>query len=87
MWESSDGGESWTTGQPIAMRKKFGHGFQEINKVMNYSGTGPYFIAAEPTGPWPEGWEKNVYTHYDNPSRRDKRLYAFDIQGNLIGRK
>ena len=35
----------------------------------------------------PEGWEKNVYTHYDNPSRRDKRLYAFDIQGNLIGRK
>jgi len=41
MWESSDGGRTWTEGKVIANREDFGHGFQEINKVMNYSGTGP----------------------------------------------
>jgi hypothetical protein len=53
---------------------------------MNYSGTGVFFIAAEPTGHWPKDWKKTIYTHYDNPSRRDKRLYAFDINGNIIPR-
>ncbi|MFO7974075.1 MAG: BNR-4 repeat-containing protein [Candidatus Hydrogenedentota bacterium] len=86
MWESADGGKTWSEGKVIADRRKFGHGFQQINKVMNYSGTGPFLIASEPTGPWPEGWEKTQFTHYDNPSRRDKRLYAFDVDGNLISR-
>jgi hypothetical protein len=84
MWDSSDGGKTWTEGKMIARREDFGHGFQELNKVLNYSGTGVFFIASEPTGPWPEGWRKTVYTHYDNPSRRDKKLYAFDIRGNTI---
>jgi hypothetical protein len=86
MWESCDGGKTWTEGRMIADRKEFGHGFQEVNKVMNYSGAGIFLIASEPTGPWPDGWRKTVYTHYDNPSRRDKKLYAFDINGNTIPR-
>lgn len=86
MWESTDGGKTWSDGTLIADREDFNHGFQQINKVMNYSGTGPILIAAEPTGPWPEGWEKTQFTHYDNPSRRDKRLYAFDVDGTVIGR-
>ena len=68
-------------------RKEFGHGFQELNKVMNDSGKGPFFIAAEPTGQWPEGWKKTVYAHYDNPSRRDRKLYTFDINGAIIPRQ
>ncbi len=52
---------------------------------MDYAGDGPLFIAGEPTGAWPEGWEKTDFTHYDNPSRRDKKLYAFDIDGGLVG--
>lgn len=86
MWETADGGKTWSDGRIVAGREDFGHGFQQLNKVMNYPGDGPFFIAAEPTGPWPEGWEKTQFTHYDNPSRRDKRLYAFDVDGNLIAR-
>ncbi|MFP4501271.1 MAG: BNR-4 repeat-containing protein [Candidatus Hydrogenedentota bacterium] len=84
VWESADRGKTWSAGEVVAGREEFGHGFQEINKVMQYAGDGPFFIAAEPTGPWPDGWEKTQYTHYDNPSRRDKKLYAFDVDGNLI---
>lgn len=86
MWESSDRGATWTSGKVVADRKQFGHGFQDVNKVMNYAGHGPFFVASEPTGQWPEGWKKTIYTHYDNPSRRDKKLYAFDIDGNVIPR-
>jgi len=86
LWQSADGGRNWSEGAIVASREQFGHGFQELNKVMGYAGTGPLFIASEPTGAWPEGWEKTVYTHYDNPSRRDKKLYAFDIDGNVVPR-
>lgn len=86
LWESKDGGKTWSPGRIVADRKDFGHGFQELNKVMRYAGDGPLFIAAEPTGAWPEGWEKTQFTHYDNPSRRDKKLYAFDADGNVIPR-
>ena len=84
LWESADGGETWSAGNIIADRKDFGHGFQELNKVLHYAGDGPLFIAAEATGAWPDGWEKTDFTHYDNPSRRDKKLYAFDAEGNVV---
>jgi hypothetical protein len=36
-------------GRVIADRKEFGHGFQEINKVMDYSGTS--LLSRQTTGP------------------------------------
>lgn len=81
LWESSDGGKTWNKGKLIAGREQFGHGFQAVNKVMQYSGSGPLFIASEPTsGPYEHG----RYDHYDHPARRDKKLYAFDAEGHVI---
>lgn len=83
-WSSADAGRTWDDGQTLVDAKRVGHGFQSLNLVMNYRGSGPILIAAEPTGPWPEGWTRTRETHYDNPSRRDRKLYAVDAQGNVV---
>ena len=83
-WTSPDGGKTWQEGKMRIGPDWLGHGLQTLNLVMNYSGSGPVLIVAEPTGVWPEGWVRTGETHYDNPARRDKRLYAVDADGGIV---
>ena len=56
--------------------------------MRGYAGSGPFMIISETKGPWPVGKKITRANHYDNPARRDKRLYALDRQGRFIaGRK
>jgi len=84
VWRSDDIGRSWDDGTCLFDRHTMGHGLQQLNLVMNYDGDGPFVIVSEPTGAWPDGWERNETTHYNNPSRWNRRLYALDRQGNLV---
>lgn len=84
MWSSTDGGVTWDEGVVLLDRHALGHGLDQLNLVMDYAGAGPRLIAAEPTGPWPEGLERTPEIHYDNPSRWNRRLYAVDGLGRAV---
>ena len=86
VWTSEDGGQAWDDGTCLIDRKELGHGLDTINLVMGYGGSGPFMLLSEPTGPWPEGLERTPQNHYANPSRRNRRLYAADIDGRFFPR-
>lgn len=78
VWTSRDGGRTWDDGACIIDRRKLGHGLQGLNLVMNYPGHGPFLILGEATGMYPEDFEITPENHYDNPWRKNKRLWALD---------
>ena len=85
VWTTTDRGKSWDSGKWLIAIEKLGHRLGgSPNKVMNYPGSGPFLIVSEPTGPWPRGIERDVHNHYDNPSRKYKKLYAVDRQGEIV---
>ncbi|MDP6775887.1 MAG: BNR-4 repeat-containing protein [Candidatus Latescibacteria bacterium] len=86
VWTSEDGGRTWDDGACLIDRRGLGHGLDTLNLVMNYGGSGPFMLVPEPTGRWPEGLERTPQNHYDNPSRRNRRLYAADTEGCLFPR-
>ena len=80
VWTSEDGGKSWDDGRCLVDRRELGHGLQWANLVMNYPGDGPLLILLEAVGKLPEDFEDSFETHYDNPWRKNKRLYALDAR-------
>ncbi len=87
IWTTTDRGKSWDSGRCLLDSETLGHRLQTVNKVMNYPGGGPFLIVSEITGPWPRGLERDVHNHYDNPSRKFKKLYAVDRQGEIVAGK
>jgi len=84
VWTSTDGGQHWDDGRCLVDRRKLGHGLHGVNLVTSYSGSGPFLILAEATGAHPKGFKVTPANHYDNPRRRNKKLYALDEQGRFI---
>ena len=71
-------------GRPVVRQNDLGVHLQDLNRVMNYSGGGPFLIISEATGQLPEDFKVTPANHYDNPWRKNKRLYALDEQGRFL---
>jgi hypothetical protein len=84
VWTSTDGGTTWDSGKPVVRQEKLGVRLQEVNRVMHYAGSGPFLILAEATGQLPKDFQVTPANHYDNPWRKNKRLYALDEQGRFL---
>ncbi len=84
VWTSTDRGRTWDDGRCIIDRRKLGRGLQGINLVMNYPGHGPFLLLGESTGEYPKDFKVTPQNHYDNPWRKNKRLYALDEKGRFI---
>lgn len=84
VWTSVDGGQTWDDGRALVRQSELGVHLQDLNRVMNYAGDGPFLIISEATGQLPEDFEVTPQNHYDNPWRRDKRLWALDEEGRFI---
>ncbi|MBN2309511.1 MAG: BNR-4 repeat-containing protein [Candidatus Hydrogenedentes bacterium] len=84
VWTSADGGRTWDDGRRLIDRRTLGHGIQGVNRVMNYPGHGPFLIVCEATGTYSDDFEVTPQNHYDNPWRKNKRIYALDEQGRFI---
>jgi BNR repeat-containing family member len=76
VWTSTDGGKTWDDGRCLMDRRELGHGLGGVNRVTNYPGHGPLLVVAEDTAKLPEEFDDTPQTHYDNPWRKNKRLYA-----------
>ena len=81
---STDGGAAWDDGKCLMDRRALGYGLQGVNLTTDYPGHGPFLIVAEATGKLPEDFKDTPRTHYDNPWRRNKRLFALDEHGKLM---
>ena len=84
VWTSPDGGATWDDGRAIVRQKELGVQLQGINRVMNYPGDGPFLIISEATGKLPKDFKVTPQNHYDNPWRKNKRLYALDAEGRFV---
>lgn len=84
MWESEDGGTTWKNAECILRHPMPGNGLQHPNLVIGYESFGPRLLVGERPDPWPEDMERTPENHYDNPARRDKRLYALSADGNTV---
>lgn len=84
VWTSTDGGETWNDGRPMVRQDDLGVRLQDLNRVMNYSGDGPFLIISEATGRLPKDFKVTPANHYDNPWRKNKRLYALDEEGGFL---
>ncbi len=78
VWSSEDGGRTWDDGVCLVDRRKLGHGLQGLNLVTDYPGHGPFLILGEATGAYPKDFKVTPQNHYDNPWRKNKRLWALD---------
>ncbi len=81
---SADAGATWDSGRCVIDRRELGRGLQGVNIVTNYPGDGPFLIVAEATGKLPYDFAVTRDNHYDNPWRKNKRLYALDHEGNSL---
>ncbi|MBN1342866.1 MAG: BNR-4 repeat-containing protein [Phycisphaerae bacterium] len=84
VWTSEDGGKTWDDGRSIVKQKDLGIELQGLNRVMNYPGNGPFLIIAEATGQYPKDFKITPTNHYDNPWRKNRKLYALDEQGRFL---
>jgi len=84
VWTSTDGGQHWDQGRCLIDRRDLGHGLLGVNLVMGYAGSGPFLLAAEVTGKYPKDFKITPANHYDNPWRKNKKLYALDEQGRFV---
>jgi hypothetical protein len=83
-WRSEDGGATWREGECLLRHPTPGNHLQSPNLVMGYPGAGPRLLVGERPGPWPPDVQRTPANHYDNPRRRDKRLYALDADGQTL---
>ncbi len=84
VWTSTDRGRTWDGGRCLIDRRKLGRGLQGVNLVMNYPGHGPFLILADATGKLPKDFKVTPANHYDNPWRKNKRLYALNEAGRFV---
>ncbi len=84
VWTSVDGGGTWDDGQALVRQADLGLHLQDLNRVMNYAADGPFLIISEATGRLPKDFEVTPQNHYDNPWRKNKRLYAIDEEGHFL---
>ena len=84
VWTSVNGGKNWDDGKPLVRQKDLGLCLQNLNRVMNYSGSGPFLIISEATDRIPKNFRITPTNHYDNRWRKNKKLYALDEQGRFI---
>ncbi|MCP4641059.1 MAG: hypothetical protein GY851_11525 [bacterium] len=83
-WTSTDGGTTWDAGTCLMDRRTLGHGLGGINLVTDYPGGGPFLVVCEATGTYPDDFKVVPENHYDNPWRKNKRIYALDEQGKVL---
>ena len=83
-WTSTDGGKTWDDGRALVRQDELGVRLQQLNRVMNYSGDGPFLVISEATGQYPDDFKVTLSNQYDNPWRKNKRLYALDEQGRVL---
>lgn len=84
VWTSTDCGTTWDDGRALVRQDDLGIALQGLNRVMNYSGDGPFLIIAEATGRVPKNFKITPANHYDNRWRRNKKIFALDEKGNFF---
>ena len=83
-WKSEDGGANWQGPECLLRHPVPGNDLQAPNLVMAYQSSGPRLLVGERPGEWPEDVARTPRNHYDNPGRRDKRLYAVTADGETV---
>jgi hypothetical protein len=83
-WRSEDGGGTWQGPECMLRQPVAGNPLQTPNLVMGYESCGPKLLVGERPGEWPRDVERTPENHYDNPRRRDKRLYALTTDGRVV---